>query len=689
MAVPPGPYATDDWKVHMRTRRALPAVTAAALLLAAAVPAAAQPTDPERLELTLLATTDVHGHVYDWDYFRDQPFPEGSGLGLTRLSTIIGEIRTEKGPESVLLVDNGDTIQGTPLTYYYGIGDGAEAVLDGEVQHPMATAFNYLGYDVQSVGNHEYNYDLPLLAAYERDIDFPLLGANVIDVDTGEPYHQPYALIDREIGDEEVTVGVIGMVTPGVRVWDRSFVEGELEFRDLVETAEQWVPVVAEQADVVVVVTHTGHGTVPDEGYDRSALHENALGNVARMVPGIDVVVAGHSHQDRPEEIVTNTAGEQVLITQPMFWAQSVTETTLNLVPDGDGWAVDWSEGFAPTAVAHYARDAEEDQALRDLLAEEHTATVAYVNTPVAESVTELRADTAHYEDTPIIDFINHVQQSTVEQFLADRGELGDATVVSQASPFSRSAVFPQGEVSIRDIAGLYIYDNWLLGVRLTGAQVRDYLEFSARYYADLEEGEEFDPEVHTNAVRGDRAIPDYAYDVLSGVEYYIDVSQPVGERITGLSYPDGTPVEDDDEFVLAINNYRQSGGQGYPHVVDAEVVYDERVEIRQLLIEWAQERGVIDPADFFVENWWLIDEPLPEPEPTPEPTQEPTTQEPTTQEPTTDPTGDATTPPAGGGPGGGALPSTGAPVGGVVGAAVLAVLAGAAALAQRRRLTM
>src|SRR5690606_20727040 len=132
-----------------------------------------------------------------------------------------------KGPESVLLVDNGDTIQGTPLTYYYGIGDGAEAVLDGEVQHPMATAFNYLGYDVQSVGNHEYNYDLPLLAAYERDIDFPLLGANVIDVDTGEPYHQPYALIDREIGDEEVTVGVIGMVTPGVRVWDRSFVRSE------------------------------------------------------------------------------------------------------------------------------------------------------------------------------------------------------------------------------------------------------------------------------------------------------------------------------------------------------------------------------------------------------------------------------------------------------------------------------
>ena len=678
----------------MRARRCLPAVTAAALLLAAAVPAAAQPTDPERLELTLLATTDVHGHVYDWDYFRNQPFPgpdtsNPDSLGLTRLATAVESIRDEKGAESVVLLDNGDNIQGTPLTYYYGMGPGAPAVLDGDVEHPMATANNYLGYDAQTVGNHEYNYDLPLLAAYERDIEFPLLGANVVEASTGEPYHQPYTLVEREIDGEDVTVGVIGLVTPGVRVWDRTFVEGVLEFRDIVETAEEYVPEVAEQADVVVVLAHSGKGTVPDEGYDRTALHENAVGNLARLVPGIDVIVAGHSHLNVPEEVFTNPDGEPVLVTQPNYWARSVTETTLNLVPGegGEGWAVDWSEGFAPTAHAHRSLDRDEDAGLREALAAAHETTVEYVNTPVAESVTELRAETAHLEDTPIIDFINHVQQSTVEAYLRERGELGDATVISQASPFSRDALFPEGEVSIRDIAGLYIYENWLLGVRLTGAQVRDYLEFSARYYADLAEGERFDPEVHTNALRGDRPIPDYAYDVLAGVEYYIDVSQPVGERITGLSYPGGAPVGDDDEFVLAINNYRQSGGQEYPHVADAPVVYDERVEIRQLLIDWAQERGVIDPADFYVENWWLIDEPLPGSEPTEEPpTEEPTSTQPT--DPRPQPTQDATTPGPGGAPGGDALPSTGAPAGALLGVAALAVLAGAAALAQRRRLT-
>ncbi|HLT85250.1 MAG TPA: 5'-nucleotidase C-terminal domain-containing protein [Phototrophicaceae bacterium] len=680
----------------MRTRRALTAATTAALLLgAAATPAAAQTTDP--LELTLLATTDVHGHVYDWDYFRNQPFPGADAdrpdsLGLTRVATAVEEVRAAKGAESVVLLDNGDAIQGTPLTYYYGMGAGRQAVLDDELTHPMAAAFNYLDYDVQTVGNHEYNYGLDLLAAYEEDLDFPLLGANVIDVATGEPYHEPYTLVERTIDGEDVTVGVIGLVTPGVRIWDKQHVEGVLEFQDMVTAAEEWVPVVDELADVVVVIAHTGLGNVDNAAYDRDALHEDVTNNIAHFVPGIDVLVAGHTHQDNPQVVLENVEGDPVLITQPNYWARSVTETTLNLVPDGEGgWEVDWSEGRAPTAVAHRGVDNAEDQGLRDLLAEEHETTVEYVNTPVAESVTELPATTSRYEDTPIIDFINHVQQTTVEAAL-EGTEHADKTVISQASPFSRTAVFPEGQVTIRDIAGLYIYENTLRAVELTGAQLRDYLEYSARYFNQVEEGAEFDPETGTNAVYPDRpdGVPDYNYDVISGLEYYIDISQPVGERIAGLSHPDGTPVADDDVFVMAVNNYRQSGGGAFPHVADAPVVYDELLEIRQLLIDWAQDRGVIDPAEFFVENWWLVTEPLPDEVPTEEPTEEPTTEEPTTAEPTSPaPEPTTTTPPAAGAPGGGRLPSTGAPVTALAGLAVLALLGGAAALAQRRRMSL
>ncbi|MCU1407155.1 MAG: bifunctional metallophosphatase/5-nucleotidase, partial [Glaciihabitans sp.] len=552
---------------------------------------------------------------------------------------VVDEVREAKGADSVLVLDNGDAIQGTPLTYYYGLGDGAAGVLDGSTTHPMATAFNTIGYDAQVVGNHEYNYGLDMLSAYQDDLAAPLLGANVIDVATGEPYHEPYTLIERTINGEEVTVGVIGLVTPGVRVWDKANVEGILEFQDMVAAAKEWVPIVEEQADIVVVLAHTGEGTVPDAEYDAADLNEDVVNNIAYQVPGIDVIVAGHSHQDNPNVVYTNVAGEKVLMTQPNYWAKGVTEVTLDLVANSDGgFDVDWSDSNAPTVVPHYGPDiATESAEFVAALDGQHQATVDYVNTPVATSVTELPAAASRYEDTPIIDFINEVQAQTVDVAL-DGTEYADIPVISQASPFSRTASFPEGEVTIRDIAGLYIYENTLRGVQLTGAEVAEYLEFSARYFNQVVEGAVFDPETGTNAVTEDRptGIPDYNYDVISGLDYVIDISQPAGSRISALTLPDGTPVADDDLFVMAVNNYRQSGGGAFPAVADAPVVYDELLEIRQLLIEWASDRGVIDPAEFFDANWSLVTAPLVvEPTPTTPPTAAPTAEPVPSTEPT------------------------------------------------------
>jgi 2',3'-cyclic-nucleotide 2'-phosphodiesterase/3'-nucleotidase len=608
------------------------AIAGSLILVLSTAGAAGATTTPQHLELTLMATTDVHGHVEDWDYFRNAPFPDDDTLGLSRVGSVVDRVRAERGEESVVVLDNGDALQGTPLTYYYGMGAGAESVLDGGIEHPMAAAFNAIGYDAQVVGNHEYNYGLEMLSAYEGGLDAPLLGANVIDLDTGEPYHDPYTLIERQIDGQTVTVGVIGLVTPGVRVWDRQYVEGELEFRDLVETAAEWVPVVDAQADVVVVLAHSGQGTVPDDAYDPADLNEDVANNVAYQVPGIDLLVAGHSHRDEPETVITNAAGQPVLLTQPSHWARSVSEVTLALAPDGEGgYAVDWSEGSAPVVTPHYGRDvADADPDVADAVAQQHATTIDYVNTPVAESVDEMLTETSRYEDTPIIDFINRVQAETVQQGLLATEHAG-TPVVSQASPFSRSARFPQGEVTIRDIAGLYIYENTLRGVLLTGAQLRDYLEYSARYFERTEEGAAFDPATGTNAASPDRpdGVPDYNYDALSGLDYTIDVSREVGDRIQGLSHPDGTAVADDDEFVLAVNNYRQSGGGGFPHVAEAPVVYDELQEIRQLLIDWAQRRGVIDATEFFERNWAVTTStagaaPVPPASPAPDETSEP-----------------------------------------------------------------
>jgi 2',3'-cyclic-nucleotide 2'-phosphodiesterase/3'-nucleotidase len=663
----------------MRTSRAAVTLTIAGIGLALVAPATASAAPPGAVELTLMATTDVHGHVYDWDYFANAPYPATGALGLTRVKTVVDEVRAERGADSVVVLDNGDAIQGTPLTYYYGLGDGAAGVLDDTTTHPMAAAFNDIGYDAQVVGNHEYNYGLDMLGAYEGDLDDPLLGANVIDVATGEPYHEPYTLIDREIDGQTVTVGVIGLVTPGVRIWDKQYVDGVLEFQDMVEAAKEWVPIVEAQADVVVVLAHTGEGTTPDAEYDPAALTEDTAANIAYQVPGIDVLVAGHSHLDVPSKVYTNVAGEKVLMTQPKFWAQSVSEVTLSLVPDTTGgFDVDWSDTDAPTAVPRYSNVVPtEDPELVAALAEQHATTIDYVNTPVADSVSELSAVTSRYEDTPIIDFINNVQAETVETAL-EGTEYADVPVISQASPFSRTALFPQGQVTIRDIAGLYIFENTLRGVELTGAQLKDYLEYSAKYFVQTEPGAVFDPATGTNAVypESPNGVPDYNYDAISGVDYTINISQPLGSRITGLAFADGTPVADDDVFVLAVNNYRQSGGGAFPHVVDAPLVYDDRLEIRQLLIDWAGERGTIDPADFSDENWTLTTAAVVDP--TPAPTPDPT-----------DPTVPAPVDPAAPAPSAGdELAATGTDAPMFLGSlAALLVLAGAAtALVARRR---
>lgn len=598
------------------TRRTLPPLLrtavaggcVVALSLATLTPASA--AEGDTIDITLLATTDVHGRVFNYDYFLGADYTGDNQLGLARVKTAVDEVRAEKGAESVFVFDNGDAIQGSPLTTYYSMRD--PVTVSGK-EHPMATAFNLIGTDVQVVGNHEYNYDLDTLAKYDEDLDAELLGANVIDVATGLPYHEPYTLLNRTIDGKELTVGVLGLVTPGVRVWDRAYVEGKLEFRDMVETAREWVPKVREAgADVVVVLAHTGQGTVKSDAYDPRTLEENAANNIAELVPGIDVMVVGHSHRDEPRTVLKGPDGRSVLLTQPNYWARSVSEVSLTLVEDSAGnFSVDWT-GDGPTVTPLRGKDLEDSPAMEAALGDEHRTTINYVNMKVADSLERLPAETSRYEDTPIIDFINHVQAETVAKALVGT-EYADIPVISQASPFSRTAVFPQGPVTVADMAGLYIYDNTLGASLLTGAQVKDYLEYSARFFRQLPENSEFNPETDTNALYegATRGIPDYNYDALSGLGYVIDISQPLGNRIVGLAHPDGTPVADDDQFIMAVNNYRQNGGGGYPHIASAPVVYNELLEIRQLLIDWATEREVIDPADFFELNWLLTTGPV------------------------------------------------------------------------------
>ncbi|SOD61013.1 2',3'-cyclic-nucleotide 2'-phosphodiesterase / 3'-nucleotidase [Streptomyces zhaozhouensis] len=574
--------------------------------LAAAPAAASAPAPagagrpPHRFELTVLGTTDLHGHVHNWDYFTDAEYTddEGNDVGLAKISTLVKRLRAERGPERTLLVDAGDTIQGTQLAYYYAKVDPITG--DSGPVHPMALAMNAVGYDAAALGNHEFNYGIPLLRAFEEQCDFPLLAANALDAATERPAFRPYWMTRvRAPHGPDVKVAVLGLTNPGIAIWDRVHVEGRMVFPDLVGQAAHWVPRLRSLgADVVLVSAHSG--TSGESSYGDQLPHvENAATLVAEQVPGIDAILVGHAHEEIAERRVVNEAtGREVVLAEPLKWGQRLTVFDIALSRWRGGWRVD---GVSSSVLN--SNTVEEDEEITTLLAEQHERVVAYVNQVIGTATEGMSAAEAAWRDVPIIDFVNHVQAETVRAALAG-GEYAELPVLSQAACFSRTAAIPAGEVTIRDVAGLYVFENTLEARLITGAQLREYLEFSARYYVRTAPGDPVDPEALTNA----DGIPDYNYDVVYGVTYDVDIAQPVGSRISELRLG-GEPLADDAELVLAVNNYRASGGGNFPGIPEAEQLWADSEEIRNTLIAWVESTGQIDPSAFAGEDWRLTRE--------------------------------------------------------------------------------
>jgi 2',3'-cyclic-nucleotide 2'-phosphodiesterase/3'-nucleotidase len=576
-------------------------------VLAAAAAAAAAPFvttgeahaagAPKTWDLTLLGTSDTHGNVYNWDYYRDAEYDDGAhnDVGLAKVATLVNQVRAERRGRATLVLDAGDTIQGTPLATYYA---KQEPITTTHERHPMARAMNVIRYDAVTLGNHEFNYGLPLLDLWIRQLGFPALAANAVNARSGRPAFTPYVIkkVDLGHGAPHLRVGILGLTNPGVAIWDRANVEGKLRFDDMVATAAKYVPEMRRRgADIVLISAHGGDNG--KSSYGPELPNENPSALIAAEVPGIDAILFGHAHNDIPQRFVTNTAtGAQVLLSEPSKWGQRVTRMDFTLTRDRGCWTV-----TTKAATTINTNTVEADPVVLAAVREQHNKTVAYVNQPVANSTQELSAAESRYKDTPILDYINKVQTDTVAAALAG-GQYAALPVLSIAAPFSRTALFPAGQVKIKDVAGLYIYDNTLEAVVLTGAEVRAYLEYSAKYFVTLAPGAPVDP-----ATINDPAVPDYNYDTLSGVDYDIDISRPVGQRITRLVHPGtATPVGDAEQFVVAVNNYRRSGGGNFPGIVKTQV-YNAQQEIRQLLIDWAQAKGVIDPADFYAPNWRLV----------------------------------------------------------------------------------
>ncbi|GHC55990.1 bifunctional metallophosphatase/5'-nucleotidase [Streptomyces cinnamoneus] len=584
------------------------AVTGAGVALAGAVgtvPAEAESSGrrKKRYSFTVMGTTDLHGNVFNWDYFTDAEFDDKAhnDVGLAKISTLVNQVRAEKGRRNTLLIDAGDTIQGTQLSYYYAKVDPITGA-NGPV-HPMAQAMNAIGYDAAALGNHEFNYGIPTLRKFQEQCRFPILGANALDAKTMRPAFPPYVMktVCTPHG-RDVRVAVLGLTNPGIAIWDKANVQGKMVFPGLEEQAAKWVPKLRSMgADVVIVSAHSGSSGTSSYG-DQLPYVENAAALVAEQVPGIDAILVGHAHTEIPEYRVTNKAtGKQVVLSEPLKWGQRLTLFDFDLVWERGGWQVE-----SVAAKVLNSNSVAEDRRITGLLGDEHRKVVAYVNQVIGTSSAAMGAAEAAYKDTPIIDFINHVQAETVRAALVGTA-YASLPVLSQASCFSRTAAVPAGKVTIREVAGLYPFENTLEARVMTGAQVRAYLEFSARYYVQTATGAPVDPAKLTNA----EGIPDYNYDVVSGLSYEIDVAKAPGSRIVNLSF-DGKPLVDSAEFVLAVNNYRASGGGNFPHVARAKQVWANSDEIRNTIIGWVKAKQSIDVAAFSSVDWKLTRDGVP-----------------------------------------------------------------------------
>jgi len=520
-------------------------------------------TSSKRVHIVVLGTTDLHGNLFPVDYYTNK----ADNRGLAKIATLVKQFRKEN--QNVLLIDSGDTIQGTPLEYYHN-------KKNNQPPDPMMLAMNALHYDAMTVGNHEYNFGLQVLEKARSEAEFPWLSANTYNKGTNQTHYKPYII--KEVAG--VRLGVLGLTTPGIPNWENAPNYAGLEFREPVSEAKKWVPVLRrkERADVVIIAMHMGleQDLRTGEINPGQVPNENRAIAIAQQVPGVDLIFMGHTHRDVPSVTVNG-----VQLIQANYWGRHLARVDLYLENTGPRWRV-----FARAAGTIATDDrVAPDQELLKIGEPYDRETQAWLSRAIGESAAELTAAEARFRDTAILDLIQRVQL-----------EAGKAQV-SMAAVFNPDARIAEGPVTVRDIAGLYVYENTLVVLEVTGQQLKDALEHSAKYFRPYEPGK-------SAAELVDEKIPAYNFDIAEGVTYELNIAKPIGQRIENLQFQ-GQPLSPTQKLRLATNNYRVNGGGGYTMYKGAPVVYRSSAEIRELIIDWVERHKTIptEPTN----NWKIV----------------------------------------------------------------------------------
>lgn len=540
-------------------------------------------TAPETVRIAY--TTDVHGSFFPTNYTTLQPV-EGS---LARVATAVDSLRQIAGRDNLLFLDNGDILQGQPTAYYYNYIDTASPHLVSEI-------YNFMGYDATTIGNHDVETGHAVYDRWRAQNKMPMLGANVIDTATGEPYLQPYATFRKG----NLKIAVLGLLTPGIPSWLPEILWSGLRFDDMAETARKWIPIIKdkENPDIIVGLFHSGH----DESVTTGSVIENASVKVAREIPGFDVILIGHDHQ-RYQQIITNSEGKPVHVINPANNARAIglVEITPN-VKKGKT-----EPAYTITSELLDVTELTPSRSFIDNFTQQQSDVLQFVTEVIGESHADLKSEDAFFGPSSFMSLLHKLQLKI------------SGAQISFAAPLSFNAEIKSGPVKVSDMFSLYKYENMLYVLRLSGQEIKNYLEEAYDQWVKTISPEQphlinfasQNPSPENNRL----ARPSYNFDSADGIVYTVDVTRPKGERINISSLSDGTPFSTEATYTVAVNSYRANGGgnlltkgAGIPESeLKSRVIKATDKDLRYYLIEEIKANHIITGE--ITSNWKFIPE--------------------------------------------------------------------------------
>jgi 2',3'-cyclic-nucleotide 2'-phosphodiesterase/3'-nucleotidase len=520
---------------------------------------ATAPADTVRV--ILVASTDLHGYVTDWDYLQNTAWPGG----LARAATVVDSLR-QKYPGQVVVVDAGDALQGNPFAAYFG----REARRD---PHPVIEAMNLMGYDAATLGDHDFDFGVETLQHALAAAAFPFVSGNLHVLPADTAILAPYTVVNRN----GVRIAIAGFTTPATMISNGDKLKGRMRLERIEPLAEAVVREMRRDADLIVILSHSGL----DGGasYDTAGVGSEQVS--ARFAAGAvkpDLVVVGHSHRELIDTVIGG-----VHFVQPRPEGRSLAVVHIALLPKGNQLQL-----VRIRAERVPLEEVRPSDRLQRRLSDPHRAVLGWIETRVGENERRLSLGAGRVEDVPLTRFINDVQRR------AARSDLSATPVLDTR------AGLDEGELTIGELFRIYPVENTLRSVRISGAQLKAYLEQCARYfYADS-----------TGLVATNRFVAPANYDVIGGAQYTIDLSQPMGSRVTRLEVR-GRPVAPTDSFTLALSSSRQLGLGNFAMFAGARVVYDRGEYIRDLLIADIRRRHTLLKTDYTGSDWGLAPAPL------------------------------------------------------------------------------